>query len=121
MESNPNLDKKSKLDEVNGRQDFKKRKKPKSCRKQSKKTLKKMNSNKQKLEELTAELELIANQIEQEELNAGQVDYESDERYIALQVEIAALENELENSSLEEVDSSDLISKKQNCNDRILK
>ena len=78
-----------------------------------------MNSNKQKLEELTAELELIASQIEQEELNAGNVDYQSDERYQSLKSEIKALERELESSSFGEVDSSDLISKKLNCNNRI--
>ena len=118
MESNFNLDKKSKLDEINGNGKIL-RERAQELQEAVEKDTEKMNSNKQKLEELTVELELVASQIEQEELNAGQVDYESDERYIALQVEIAALENELENNETQEVDSSDLINKKQNCNDRI--
>lgn len=119
MESNFNADKKSKLDEINGNGKILKER-AQELQEVVEKDTEKMNSNKQKLEELTAELELLVSQISQEEAQAGQVNCESDERYISLQVEIAALENELENSSLEEVDSSDLISKKQNCNDRIL-
>lgn len=68
---------------------------------------------------LAGDLQYAVMQIEQEEQTAGQVNYESDERYVALKVEIAALENELENSSLQEVDSSDLTSKKLNCGIRI--
>ena len=119
MESNFTADKKSKLDDINSNGKALKER-IEELQEVVEKDTEKMDSNKQKLGELTVELELVASQIEQEELNAGQVDYESDERYIALQVEIAALENELENSSLEEVDSSDLITKKQNCNNRIL-
>lgn len=119
MEINFNADKKSKLDDINSNGKTLKERVEELQRAVDEGT-EKMDSNKQKLEELTVELELVASQIEQEELNTGQVDYESDERYIALQVEIAALENELENTELQEVDSSDLITKKQNCNNRIL-
>lgn len=119
MEINFNADKKSRLDDINNNGKTLKEKAEELQRIVDEGT-EKMNSNKQKLEELAAELELLAGQISQEEAQAGKVNYESDERYVSLQVEIAALENELENTELQEVDSSDLITKKQNCNNRIL-
>lgn len=80
----------------------------------------KSNYNKQKLDELTADLESVVSQIQQEEAQAGQVDYESNEQYQALKNEIKALEEKLESTdSNYEVDASDLINKKQNCNNRI--
>lgn len=74
---------------------------------------------KETLNSLINELKPIVFQIDEEEAKAGQVDYESNEQYQTLKNEIKALEAELENSELEEVDSSDLINKKQNCNNRI--
>lgn len=118
MEINFNAEKKASLDEINRKGKFEKNKLEEFKQFVDECNLKIAEANKT-LNELIAELESVTSQIKQEEVKAGQVDYESDERYISLKVEITALENELESSELEEVDSSDLINKKQNCNNRI--
>ncbi|MDF2881702.1 MAG: hypothetical protein K0R54_2259 [Clostridiaceae bacterium] len=79
----------------------------------------KLNSINEKLIHLNAELKVMTAQIEQEEKITGVVDYESNEEYQVLKTEIESLENELEDSEFEEVDSRNLINKKQSCSDRI--
>lgn len=118
MEINFNADKKSRLDDINssGKTDAAR---VKALNDSIEKHKKEIDSNIEKLQELYTEIDIATFAIEQEELNASKVNYESDERYQALKNEIKTLEVELESSELEEVDSSDLINKKQNCNNRI--
>lgn len=118
LEINFNADKKTRLDDIN------KTGKDLGARVKALQTLidndkGKSISNGKTLDGLYAELEAVTNLIEQEEMNVDITSYKSDERYQALEDEIKALEIELESNETEEVDSSDLINKKQNCNDRI--
>jgi len=119
LEKNFNIDKKMQLDSLNlnGKRDSTR---VKELQAEVGEYDKKIDSNDQKLNELYAEIEAVMSLIEQEEKTVGQVNYESDVRYVSLKVEITALENELENGNASyEVDASDLVNKKQNCNDRI--
>lgn len=64
-------------------------------------------------------LETLTIQISQENAKASQVNYELDERYIALKVEITSLEEALETPQNDSGAQYDLITKKTNCNQRI--
>ncbi|MBP1924621.1 DNA repair exonuclease SbcCD ATPase subunit [Sedimentibacter acidaminivorans] len=118
LEINFNADKKSRLENINFK--GKSGKKYIDSLKKSNEVYETENeSNQIKLNELVVNLEIITNQIEQEKTKSCQVDYKSDENYIALEAEIKTLEEELENNETSEIDASDLINKKQNCNNRI--
>lgn len=118
MEINFNTEKRASLDEINSKGKHEKGKLEEFKQFIDECNFKIAEANKT-LDELYAELEAVTNLIEQEEMNVDITSYKSDERYQALEDEIKALENELESNEIEEVDSSDLITKKQNCNDRI--
>lgn len=118
MEENFLADKKSRLDEIN-RKGKAEAERIADIEHQRDKCLANNDKYDEADELLRKDLELIEIELEAERLKAGQVDYESDEQYQALKNEIKELEKDTESSELEEVDSSDLINKKQNCNNRI--
>lgn len=118
MEINFNLDRASQLEMINqkGKTIAAKVKELQNSLTES---IQKIQSNKQKLCELTAELEKLSNQIEQEELTVGQVNYESNEQYQSLKGEIKALEDALETPNNDNNVQEDLVHKKLNCSLRI--
>ncbi len=119
MEINFNTEKKASLNEINRKGKFEKGKLEefKQFIDECNTKITEANEN---INRLTSELESVTSQISQEEAKVGQVDYQSNENYQALKLEIEALEKELEDDEItDEIDSSDLINKKQTCNDRI--
>jgi len=119
MELNFNADKKSKLESIN-----RTGKRFAVNKKEFNDTMDKgkieIESAKTDIEIYTRELLSLRAELDEEKAKSGQVDYQSSESYQTLKSEIEALERELEDSNVtDEVDSSDLIIKKTNCNLRI--
>lgn len=79
----------------------------------------KNNSNKLQLDKLDDELRALAVRIAEEEAQVAGINYESNEKYIALQVEITALEEALETPQNDSGAQYDLIVKRNDCNQRI--